>query len=608
MDQGLRQALLSCAIAAVDERTKGRFALIVPWSLSNAEIDSIPRSGRIVGVACRDPAAALLRSTAGWLSSWAPGAPVNVGPGAHIVFAGPVQMLNLRFLFGAFLRGHIWLTGDAGGQMHRFTVPGLLLRLWKSRILHVLRRPTEKSAVRRLVEWTRRVPVFTALWHGLLGERETGSGVGEGETVLEGRLRSYLGGMARPPADSVAGPIVMVNAGLPAGGAERQILETVSGLKQNGVHEVTFLGLMLGRRRGAEFFAPALRETGCTVVAVHDAFRPVRDALAGESPEQAAVLSCLPADVLHDVMNFRAEFRARRPRIVHAWQDAMAATAGLAAVIEGVPRVVLSFRNVAPPVRGMTDPYLAVVLRALADMPNVVLAANSRAGCETYSEWLGLPRDRLHLIPNAVSLRELEEISERRVAARRELGIPENARVVGGVFRAHPDKRPGLWADVVQLVSQSLDDVHIVYIGYGPLSAELSARCRKLLGSRYHHLPPTGSVTDLYLAFDVLLHTSEFDGLSNVILEAQAAGIPVVATEAGDVRHGVDDGQSGVICASSRPEDIAQDVLVYLQNPERGREAGARGQAFIAGHYSRDAMLDATLELYAVSLESDASK
>jgi glycosyltransferase involved in cell wall biosynthesis len=101
-----------------------------------------------------------------------------------------------------------------------------------------------------------------------------------------------------------------------------------------------------------------------------------------------------------------------------------------------------------------------------------------------------------------------------------------------------------------------------------------------------------------YAALDVLLLTSSVEGLPNVLIEAQAAGRPVVATDVGGTREAIDDGRTGLIVAQRSAQRLAQAVLRILGDASFRERARTEGPSFAARQFGYERMLRETMELY----------
>ena len=106
--------------------------------------------------------------------------------------------------------------------------------------------------------------------------------------------------------------------------------------------------------------------------------------------------------------------------------------------------------------------------RVLAQLPNVTIINNSRAGADDYADWIGIPRDRIRVVHNGVDFGARGRLSASDcVDLRASLRIPEGSFVVGGVFRLEEEKRPILWVQTAALLAAQVPNMHFVIFGQG---------------------------------------------------------------------------------------------------------------------------------------------
>jgi glycosyltransferase involved in cell wall biosynthesis len=185
---------------------------------------------------------------------------------------------------------------------------------------------------------------------------------------------------------------------------------------------------------------------------------------------------------------------------------------------------------------------------------------------------------------------DVDAIARRRIereSARAELGLKSNELLVATVanLRANKDY-PTLLAAARRLVDAG-EPARFVSVGQGPLAAELEAERDRLgLGERFQFLGYREDPVRILVAADVFCLSSRFEGLPIALLEAMAAGLPVVASRVGGVPSVVTDGREGRLVHPGDPAALA-DALTELADAglrkQRAAAAAERARAFGIG-------------------------
>ena len=401
--------------------------------------------------------------------------------------------------------------------------------------------------------------------------------------------------------DCVPGRVVIACGNLQPGGAERQVAYTARGLANAPrIESVRVLCDMLGPGHPAryDFYLPLLEAAGIEARVVE---RCAFDrAMIDEPAALALAQASFPEGLLLDVANLYWEFLRLRPQVVHAWLDWSNTRAGLAAALAGVPRILLSGRNLNPTHFSLYQRYMDPVYEALQSLPNVQLLNNSRAGAESYAAWLGMSPDRIRVIYNGLDMAQVNSRGGAQIRAR--LGISADAQLIGGVFRFSPEKRPLLWLDVARRVAERCERAWFVLFGHGALQAEMEKMARSSgLSDRLLMPGVIDDVLPAMQALDVFLLTSYGEGVPNVVLEAQWVGTPVVATKAGGVVEAIDLGSSGWIVDPPDPAQLAERVCWLLHESEARARARTAGPALVRTRFGMQRMVDETIEAYGLS-------
>lgn len=171
-------------------------------------------------------------------------------------------------------------------------------------------------------------------------------------------------------------------------------------------------------------------------------------------------------------------------------------------------------------------------------------------------------RASVEVLVHGLVLDDVQDALRQREAARAELGFSEDDVVVGTVanFRAQKGY-PDLLAAAAQVLERS-PDVRFIAIGQGPLENEIKARHRELgLGDRFTFLGYRKDVLRVLGATDVFVLASLHEGFPVAVMEALAAGVPIVATAVGGVPDALTDGVEGLTVPSARPDLLAERLL-----------------------------------------------
>jgi len=199
----------------------------------------------------------------------------------------------------------------------------------------------------------------------------------------------------------------------------------------------------------------------------------------------------------------------------------------------------MSARNMQPEKRNMQLDYAKPLMKAFLGFDNVRLSANSYAGGRDYEEWLGLASGDVSVILNVIksSSIPLQPSSKPRQSSK----PTKKARglVLGGVFRFAHNKRPMLWLEVFKgLVDRADFPVKAVLVGAGPLKAAARQWSEENgLSALIEWREPRAQPGESYAGMNALLLMSRIEGTPNVVLEAQASGLPVAACDVGGVKE-----------------------------------------------------------------------
>lgn len=267
---------------------------------------------------------------------------------------------------------------------------------------------------------------------------------------------------------------------------------------------------------------------------------------------------------------------ARDVDLLHANWTATGAIAGLAGMLAATPAVTtLRGSDVE---RLQRSPIERMLLRVCA-RTNARLVCVSDAIAEQVATILPGARDKISVIPNGVDDRFLQIRREPGESGGRRLSL----LMVGSLI---PRKAPRLAVEALrQLAGRS--NAKLLVVGDGPERASLVGMV-ETFGLRDRvgfegQLPPE-QIPELLSRCNALVLTSRFEGRPNVVLEAMAAGLPVLATRIPGVTEIVEDEVTGLLFEPDDAGALAECILRLERDPELGMRLGAAGRRFILEH------------------------
>ena len=200
----------------------------------------------------------------------------------------------------------------------------------------------------------------------------------------------------------------------------------------------------------------------------------------------------------------------------------------------------------------------------------------------------GVLPEQIRVIPNGIVVEEFSNCSG--AAVRMELGVGSRP-LVGMVARLVPEKAPENFVQAAALIKQQRPDCMFVMVGTGPLKQRLTDLAQELnLHQEFKFLGYRPDIAAVTAALDVAVLTSCQEGQGLVLLEAMAAGKPLVATAVGGITEVVQPKHTGLLVPPGMPQAVAQAVLQLLEHEEQALAMGRAGQELVRRQFSQAAM------------------
>jgi glycosyltransferase involved in cell wall biosynthesis len=241
-------------------------------------------------------------------------------------------------------------------------------------------------------------------------------------------------------------------------------------------------------------------------------------------------------------------------------------------------------------------------LRAAEPVPLVMAVSE---GTKRSVTEVGVDASKVIVVPNVLRTEEIRFSPEGRTRVRAELGIPQDAFVVGCISRFHHKKRN----DVVVRAVIALEDprAHVLLCGDGETEAELRELAAPL-GERAHFIPTPGrEVPDVLSAFDVSVFCpSPTEGAPRAVILGMLASRPCLSTGAEGVSDMITPEIGGIASPENDPESLRALLVRYLEDPRRAEREGAAARAHAESKYAAPVVAELIAGLFDEAIAKSA--
>ncbi len=216
---------------------------------------------------------------------------------------------------------------------------------------------------------------------------------------------------------------------------------------------------------------------------------------------------------------------------------------------------------------------------------------------------LGIDPDRVVILPTPTRLSRFSPDGPpgEGAALRAQLGIPPHAPLIGWVGRPVGFKRVPLLVEAFALVRREHPNAHLLLVGDFSRRSDVYRQVAQLGLEKAVHFAGRVDHADLpayYRLCDVYVHSSIYEGLGKVMIEAAASGRPVVATRTAGAAEIVVDGETGLICNTEDAADMAAKISALLADPARARAMGRAARAYVLQKFDHTRALEAVVETW----------
>jgi glycosyltransferase involved in cell wall biosynthesis len=293
--------------------------------------------------------------------------------------------------------------------------------------------------------------------------------------------------------------------------------------------------------------------------------------------------------------------RRVRPDVVHCHNLFAHLTGSLGARLAGGIPVVMTKHGAMVPGTGLGSRLNRFLVRR-ADV-----VAVSREAISIMQAWMPTGSRPVRYIANGISLTPYENLPSRE-EARAQLGLPAGGFIVGIVARVTGLKGHVLLIEVFARLLEKFPGALLLIVGDGAGLVAVRARIQELgveesmlvMGAR-------SDVPKILAAMDVFCLPSEMEGMPMTVLEAMAAGLPVVTSNVGGIPAVVEAGRTGLMVPARAAEELEAALLALASDPGRARQMGGAGQQSLMREFSLERTIGAYEDLYREAMDRRGS-
>ncbi|GJL65082.1 MAG: glycosyl transferase [Nitrospirales bacterium] len=293
-------------------------------------------------------------------------------------------------------------------------------------------------------------------------------------------------------------------------------------------------------------------------------------------------------------------FRQERPAIVHTHTSKAGVVGRLAAWLAGVPIVVHTphghvfyghFGNVLSWV-------FKIIERLFARGTSKIIALTEAEKHEHLQCHVGRA-DQFRSVFSGIDVTQYRAASVARQNSPHRFGCSVNAMVVGSVGWLTSIKGHQYLIEAIAKLKPRYPQLHCLIVGSGPLREELSKLAAgHSVASAVHFLGHMEDIPSCLAAMDAFVLPSLNEGMGRALIEAMAAGLPVIASNVGGVPAIVQDGQTGLLVPPGNSDALAEALERYLQSPEWANMIGAAAQEYISTRFDVSSMVRGVESVY----------
>ena len=211
-----------------------------------------------------------------------------------------------------------------------------------------------------------------------------------------------------------------------------------------------------------------------------------------------------------------------------------------------------------------------------------------------------LPGAACHVIPNGIDMQRFSLNGSFSIDTYRQAcGFSATDQIIGAVGRLVPEKGYGYLLEAVAVLATRHAGLRLLIVGDGEQREQLENQAGELgISDRVHFAGVRDDIPELLEMIDIFCMTSLSEGLPMALLEAMAAGKPVVATSVGDIPNAVSTRDTGLLVAPGEPRALSEALQALLASPDSAARMGQAGRRFVTQRFGNQRMAEKYAALF----------
>ncbi len=334
------------------------------------------------------------------------------------------------------------------------------------------------------------------------------------------------------------------------------------------------------------YLVKGLKEQGCRSTLVCAKGSKIGEAAAGFAPiHEVPMMGELDPRF---VLRLRRIIRTEHPDIVHVHSRRGADLWGIIAARLAKTKVILT--------RRVDNPELPWVAQMKYRLCDGVITISEGIRQVLLSE--SIPAQKIVCIPSGVASKQHNQGCKSEWFCS-EFGLRLNHKVIGVIGQLIPRKGHRYLIEAAPEILKHYPGTRFLFLGQGPLQRDLEQLSKSIhMADKVHFAGFRTDLERILPCLDLVVHPATMEGLGVSLLQAAAAGVPIVATRVGGIPEIVHDGVNGYLVDVGNTQAIVDAVLTLLHNPLKAKRLGRAGRELVRSHFSLEAMVRGNLRVY----------